>query len=157
MYFDIVLIFKISECFRKIAASLEGADKAMASQHESYTSPRRLPGYSVHLNPYTTSEPTEVTTGKTITVNNVPMQLIEHKSLGESIGTNLGNCSRCIHPVTGIADDIALFEETQETVQGTVGKYLRNKSWKPECVGSFNMDWWILVLHPEAEARDTIY
>jgi len=21
--------------------------------------------------------------------------------------------------------------------------YLRNKSWKPECVGSFNMDWWI--------------
>jgi hypothetical protein len=21
---------------------------------------------------------------------------------------------------------------------------LRNKSWKPECVGSFNMDWWIL-------------
>ena len=35
--------------------------------------------------------------------------------------------------------------------------YLRNKSWKPECVGSFNMDWWILVFYPEPEARDTIY
>jgi hypothetical protein len=23
--------------------------------------------------------------------------------------------------------------------------YLRNKSWKPECVLSFNMGWWILV------------
>jgi hypothetical protein len=30
--------------------------------------------------------------------------------------------------------------------------YLRNKSWKPECVGSFNMDWRILVLYPEPEA-----
>jgi len=27
--------------------------------------------------------------------------------------------------------------------------YLRNKSWKPECVGSFNMDWRILVFYPE--------
>jgi hypothetical protein len=35
--------------------------------------------------------------------------------------------------------------------------YLRNKSWKPECVGSFNMDWWILVFYPEPEARDKIY
>jgi hypothetical protein len=34
---------------------------------------------------------------------------------------------------------------------------LRNKSWKPECVGSFNMDWPILVFYPEAEARDKIY
>jgi len=34
--------------------------------------------------------------------------------------------------------------------------YLRNKSWKPECVGSFNMDWRILVCYPEAEARDKI-
>jgi len=25
--------------------------------------------------------------------------------------------------------------------------YLRNKSWKPECVGSFNMDWRILVFY----------
>jgi hypothetical protein len=30
--------------------------------------------------------------------------------------------------------------------------YLRNKSWKPECVGSFNMDWRILVFYPEPEA-----
>jgi hypothetical protein len=30
--------------------------------------------------------------------------------------------------------------------------YLRNKSWKPECVLSFNMDWWILVFYPEPEA-----
>jgi hypothetical protein len=34
---------------------------------------------------------------------------------------------------------------------------LRNKSWKPECVGSFNMDWRILVFYPEPEARDKIY
>ena len=38
-----------------------------------------------------------------------------------------------------------------------IAKYLRNKSWKPECVGSFNMDWRILVFHPEPEARDKIY
>ena len=25
---------------------------------------------------------------------------------------------------------------------------LRNKSWKSECVGSFNMDLWILVFYP---------
>jgi hypothetical protein len=34
---------------------------------------------------------------------------------------------------------------------------LRNKSWKPEYVGNFNMDWRILVFHPEPEARDKIY
>jgi hypothetical protein len=34
---------------------------------------------------------------------------------------------------------------------------LRNKSWKPECVGNFNMDWRILVFYPEPETRDTIY
>ena len=33
---------------------------------------------------------------------------------------------------------------------------IRNKSWKPECVGSFNMDWQILVFYPEPEARDKI-
>jgi hypothetical protein len=35
--------------------------------------------------------------------------------------------------------------------------HLRNRSWKPECVGSFNMDWRILVFYPEPEARDKIY
>ena len=30
--------------------------------------------------------------------------------------------------------------------------YLRNKSWKPECVLSFNMSWRILVFYPEPEA-----
>ena len=39
----------------------------------------------------------------------------------------------------------------------TRNSYLRNKSWKPECVGSFNMDWRILVFYPEPEARDKIY
>jgi hypothetical protein len=34
---------------------------------------------------------------------------------------------------------------------------LRNKPWKPECVGSFNMDWRILVFYPEPEVRDKIY
>ena len=33
----------------------------------------------------------------------------------------------------------------------------RNKSWKPECIGSFKMDWRILVFYPEPEARDKIY
>jgi hypothetical protein len=37
-----------------------------------------------------------------------------------------------------------------------VVSYLRNKSWKPGCVGSFNMDWRILVFYPEPEAKDTI-
>jgi hypothetical protein len=35
--------------------------------------------------------------------------------------------------------------------------YLINKSWKPECVGSFNMGWRVLVFYPEPEARDKIY
>jgi hypothetical protein len=35
--------------------------------------------------------------------------------------------------------------------------YLRNKSWKPECVGSFNMDWQILVFYPEPEAQNTFW
>jgi hypothetical protein len=34
---------------------------------------------------------------------------------------------------------------------------LRNKSWKPECVLSFNMGWRILVFYPEPEASDKIY
>ena len=34
---------------------------------------------------------------------------------------------------------------------------LRNKSWKSECVLSFNMGWWILVFYPEPDARDKIY
>jgi len=38
-----------------------------------------------------------------------------------------------------------------------LGVCLRNKSWKPECVLSFNMDWWILVFYPEPEARDKFY
>ena len=35
-----------------------------------------------------------------------------------------------------------------------VDDYLRNKSWKPECVLSFNMDWRILVFYPEPEAEE---
>ena len=38
-----------------------------------------------------------------------------------------------------------------------IGGCLRNKSWKPKCVESFNMDWRILVFYPEPEARDKIY
>jgi hypothetical protein len=34
---------------------------------------------------------------------------------------------------------------------------LRNKSWKPVCVLSFNMGWRILVFYPEPETRDKIY
>ena len=33
----------------------------------------------------------------------------------------------------------------------------RNKSWKPECVESFNMDWRILVFYSEPEVGDKIY
>ena len=35
--------------------------------------------------------------------------------------------------------------------------WLRNKSWKPECVEGFNMDGRILVFHPEPESRGKIY
>jgi hypothetical protein len=42
-------------------------------------------------------------------------------------------------------------------VEMIIKVYLRNKSWNPECVGRFNMDWRILVLYPESEARDNIY
>jgi hypothetical protein len=31
--------------------------------------------------------------------------------------------------------------------------YLRNKSWKPKCVLSFNIGWRILVFYPEPKAR----
>ena len=34
---------------------------------------------------------------------------------------------------------------------------LRNKSWKPECLLSFNMGWLILLFYPEPEARDKIH
>ena len=34
--------------------------------------------------------------------------------------------------------------------------YLRNKSWKPECVVSFNMGWRILVFYHELLLRVTI-
>jgi hypothetical protein len=34
-----------------------------------------------------------------------------------------------------------------------LGEYLRNTTWKPECVVSFNMGWLILVFYPEPEAR----
>jgi hypothetical protein len=42
-------------------------------------------------------------------------------------------------------------------VEMIIKVYLGNKSWNPECVGSFNMNWRILVLYPEPEARNTIY
>ena len=48
-------------------------------------------------------------------------------------------------------------EYCENTVISWHKDYLRNKSWKPECVGSFNMDWQILVFYPEPEASDTIY
>jgi len=41
-------------------------------------------------------------------------------------------------------------------ITNNIGVNLRNKSWKPECVGSFNMDWRILVFYPEPEAKDKI-
>jgi hypothetical protein len=36
----------------------------------------------------------------------------------------------------------------------SIFRYLRNKSWKPECVLSFNMGWWGLVFYLEPETRD---
>ena len=44
-----------------------------------------------------------------------------------------------------------------ERTDYTVANYLRNKSWKPECVFSFNMGWRILVFYLEPETRDKIY
>jgi hypothetical protein len=53
---------------------------------------------------------------------------------------------------------LSIFNKNPTTWGCRKGKtYLRNKSWKPECVESFNMDWRILVFYPEPEARDTIY
>ena len=49
------------------------------------------------------------------------------------------------------------FAETHVQLTNPPCIYLRNKSWKPECVGSFNMDWRILVFYPEPEARDTMF
>jgi hypothetical protein len=37
-----------------------------------------------------------------------------------------------------------------------VWDYLRNKSWKPECVSSFNMGWWILVFYPKPDRKKDI-
>jgi len=34
--------------------------------------------------------------------------------------------------------------------------YLRNKSWKPECVLSFNMDWRILVSRARGEGYNLL-
>jgi hypothetical protein len=48
-------------------------------------------------------------------------------------------------------------EKNNKVVYSLCNIYLRNKSRKPECVGSFNMDWRILVFYPEPEARDKIY
>ena len=50
-------------------------------------------------------------------------------------------------------------EERNSFIMKIVGKLyllkirLRNKSWKPECVLSFNIGWQILVFYPEPEAR----
>jgi hypothetical protein len=59
----------------------------------------------------------------------------------------------------GLGWNIILYTSIQlpQFVQITHFIYLRNKSWKPECVVSFNMDWRILVFYPEPEARDKIY
>jgi hypothetical protein len=48
-----------------------------------------------------------------------------------------------------------LFVEVGFPIGG--GNRRRIKSWKPECVGSFNMAWRILVFYPVPEARDKIY
>jgi hypothetical protein len=47
--------------------------------------------------------------------------------------------------------------KTMNSLNEKLNVKLRNKSWKPECVESFNMDWQILVFYPEPEARDKIY
>ena len=43
---------------------------------------------------------------------------------------------------------------TTGATSGATTDYLRNKSWKPECVGSFNMHWRKFVFYPEPEAMD---
>ena len=72
-----------------MAASFEGEDKAMKSQNESYTSPRRLPGYSVH--PNTTSESTEVTTGNRS--KELFMECSGNETVIESANSSIGNSS----------------------------------------------------------------
>jgi hypothetical protein len=45
--------------------------------------------------------------------------------------------------------DFEIFRTIASFIKISSGHYLRNKSWKPECVLSFNMGWWILVFYPE--------
>ena len=51
----------------------------------------------------------------------------------------------------GLTFDLFYFHVSECTNQ------ILTLSWKPECVGSFNMDWRILVFYPGPEARDKIY
>ena len=53
--------------------------------------------------------------------------------------------------------DIAPLETAEFSNLKALALNLRNKSWKPECVLSFNMDWRILVFYLEQKARDNIY
>ena len=45
-----------------------------------------------------------------------------------------------------------LSERFQNLYRSIIEIKLRNKSWKPECVGSFYMDWRILVFYPEPDS-----
>jgi hypothetical protein len=121
-----VLIFKISECSRKRKkpASFEGIVKAMKSQNESYTSSRRLPGYSEPLNANSTSESTEVTTGNRS--KELSMECSGNETVIESSNTSIRNSSNEFTTQfrgNETVDVTALNEEIQETVQDTVGKY----------------------------------
>ena len=118
-----VLIFKISECSIKIkkTASFE----AMKSQNESYTSSRRLPGYSVPLNPNSTSESTEVATDNRS--KELSMECSGNETVIESSNTRSRNCSNELTTQLfrgkETVDVTALTEGKQETVQDRVGKY----------------------------------
>ena len=67
---------------------------------------------------------------------------------------------RSTEPISGSwrdENEYTLIETCTEPSMSRTCVYLRNKSWKPDCVGSFSMDWRILVFYPEPEARDKIY
>jgi hypothetical protein len=117
-----VLIFKISECSRKRKkpASFEGIVKAMKSQNESYTSSRRLPGYSEPLNANSTSESTEVATGNRS--KELSMERSGNETVIESSNTSIRNSSNEF-TTQFRGNETVDVTALNETVQDRVGKY----------------------------------
>ena len=88
---------------------------------------------------------------RTVTYNTHRYEILHTLNLGCTV--LLFSESRAINDL-----DVILYRFMLQIIYTPVARdCLRNKSWKPQCVGSFNMDWRILVFYSEPEARDKIY